>query len=65
MEFWTRRLRPLEKTRQEWFTAENLKLYFEVSKNVLLITGVADVNPDFDPELPYSHEILITHPERI
>ncbi len=47
-------LRPLKQARQEGFTAENLDLYFEVSKNVLLKADVAVVNPDFDPELPYS-----------
>jgi len=37
----------------------------EVSKGVLLKAGVSVVNPDYDPEVPYSQEILITHPERI
>ncbi len=27
--------------------------------------GVAVVNPDYDPDLPYSKEIPITKPERI
>jgi hypothetical protein len=39
--------------------------YFEVAKGVLLNAGVALVNPDYDPDLPYSQEILITKPERI
>jgi hypothetical protein len=65
MKLLTGHLRSLEQTRQEWFTAENLELYFEFSKSVLLKAGVADVSPDFDPEMPYSREILITHPERI
>jgi hypothetical protein len=32
---------------------------------VLLNAGVAVVNPDFDPELPYSQELMITEPARI
>ncbi len=32
---------------------------------MLLKAGVAVLNPDFDPVVPYSQEILITHPERI
>ena len=65
MEFLTGSLRPLEQTRAEWHTAENLKTYFEVVKGVLLKAGVAVPHPDFDPELPYSEELLITKPERI
>jgi hypothetical protein len=32
---------------------------------VFLSAGVAVVNPEYDPELPYSQKILITKPERI
>jgi len=39
--------------------------YFEVARDVLLNSGVAIVNADFDPNVPYSPEILITCPERI
>jgi len=39
--------------------------YFEAAKNVLLKAGVAVVNPHYDPNLPYSQEILITKPARI
>ena len=62
MEFLTGNLRPLEQTRAEWYTAENLQVYFDVSKGVLLDAGVAVLIPDFDPEVPYSQEVLITHP---
>ncbi len=65
IKFLTRSLRPLELTRKEWFTAENLATYFEISKGVLSNTGVAVVNLDYDPNVPYSEEILITKPERI
>ncbi len=32
---------------------------------MLLKAGVAVLNPDFDPELSYSEELIITKPERI
>ena len=63
--FLTGPMRPLEMTRAEWFTAENLAKYYEVAKGVLLKAGVAELNPSYDPSLEYSEEILITHPERI
>jgi len=40
-------------------------MYFDVLNDVLLKAGVAVLNPDFDPEVPCSQEILITHPKRI
>ena len=65
MEFTTGVLRPLEQTRAEWYTPENLAYYFEVARDVLLDAGVAIRNPDYDPNIPYSEEIFIIHPERI
>ncbi len=44
---------------------ENLTTYFEVARDVLLGAGVAIRNPDYDPEVPYSEEIIITRPEWI
>eukprot|EP00873_Tetraselmis_striata_P014248 jgi/Tetstr1/434512/TSEL_023604.t1 len=61
----TGHLRPLEMARHEWQTEQNLADYYEVAKDVLLKAGVARVNPDFQPNVPYSQEILITHPEGI
>ncbi len=55
----------MEQTRIEWYIIENVKIFFDVSKGALLKAGVADLNADFDPELPYSQEIMITKPERI
>ena len=65
MEFTTGKLRPLEQTRAEWHTEENLAAYFDVARDVLLNAGVAELNPEYDPDVPYSEEIIITHPERI
>ena len=65
MGFTTGILRPLEQTRAEWNTEENLETYFEVARDVLLDAGVAVIHPDYDPTVPYSEELLITRPERI
>jgi hypothetical protein len=65
MEFLSGYIRTLEQTRAEWYTAENLQIYFDDSKGVLLKAGVIVLNRDFDPEVPHSQEIMITHPERI
>ena len=65
MEFTTRVLRPLEQTRAEWNTAENLEIYFDVARDVLLDAGVVVMNHAYDPSVPYSEEIIITRPERI
>ena len=61
MEFLTGHLRPLEQTRAEWYTAENLEKYFEVSKGGLLKASVAVANPDYDPMVPHSQAILIIY----
>jgi hypothetical protein len=65
MEFLTGYLRPLGQTRANWYTPEYLKTYFEVAKGVLLKAGVTVLSPEFDPEKPYSEELIITKPERI
>ena len=65
MEFTTGVLRPLEQTRAEWYTPENLAAYFEVAADVLIDAGVAVRNADYEPDIPYSQAIFITHPERI
>ena len=65
MEFLTGHLRPLEMTRAEWYTEDNLKTYFEVAADVFVKAGVAERNPDFDPDTPYSPPIIITKPHRI
>ena len=46
-------LRPLELTRAEWYTEKNLVEYFEIAKDIMLTTGVAKLNPDYDPEAVY------------
>jgi hypothetical protein len=58
-------MRPLELTWTEWYTEKNLIEYFEIAKDVMLTTGVAKINPDYDPDEVYSREITITAPDRI
>lgn len=69
---WLRRMpcltgqqRPLEKTRHEWHTEENLKQYFEVAANVFVKAGVAVRNPNYDPNMPDSEMLIITKPHLI
>ena len=57
--------RPLETTRRQWYSEENLCQYYEVAAGVLIDAGVAELNPDYDPSLPYMERVKITHPERI
>jgi hypothetical protein len=58
-------LRPLEDRRVDWFTDANLVRYFEVARDVLINAGVSKFNPDYDPDEPFSQEIIITAPERL
>jgi hypothetical protein len=63
MEFLTWPLIPLEQTRDKWYTKENLELYFAVARDLLVDAGVAIINPNFDPTIPYSQPRV--QPERI
>ncbi len=65
MEFTTGVLRPLEQARKDWYTVENLTTYFEVAKDMLLGARVVVRNPNYNPLVPYSKELLITDPGRI
>jgi len=58
-------MRPLELTREAWYTENNLADYFDVSKDVLLNAGDAIINPNYDHTEVFSQEILIPHPERV
>ena len=58
-------VRPLEITRSEWLTEENLATYYDVAEGVLLNAGVAVRNTAYVPGEPFSQSILITRPERI
>jgi hypothetical protein len=64
MEFTTCVLRPLEQARSEWYNVENMATYLEVAIDVMLDAGVVVRNPDYDPQVPYSKEIIITRPGR-
>jgi len=59
------KMKPLELTRAKWMTEANLNTYFVTARDLLVNAGVAEMNPDFDPTVPYSHEIIITKPECI
>jgi hypothetical protein len=57
--------RPLEMTRAEWCTLENMDKYIDVTAKVKVRAGVAEVNPNNDPTVEGSEPIFITHPELI
>ena len=57
-------LQPIEATREAWMTPANLLTYYNVAQNVLLESGIAVVNPDFDPDVEYSQPILIPEENR-
>jgi hypothetical protein len=42
-----------------------MEIYFDVARDVLVNAGLAVHNPEFDPDVPYSKELLIVAPERI
>ncbi len=54
--------RPLELTRQEWLSPDNLEKYFKVAAEIMVTAGVAEPNPDYDPTKPYDEVIFITRP---
>ena len=39
-----------------------MMLYYEVLEKVLLDEGIAELNPDFDPLMPYSQKLNILQP---
>ena len=65
MEFTAGILRPLEQARKDWYTVENLATYSELAKDVLLDAGVAARNSDYNLDISYSEEVIISRPERI
>jgi len=38
-------------------------IYFEVARDMLFGAGVAVMNPNYDPTILYSEEIIITRPD--
>mmetsp|Transcript_20914 Transcript_20914/g.35020 ORF Transcript_20914/g.35020 Transcript_20914/m.35020 type:complete len:556 (+) Transcript_20914:920-2587(+) len=74
--FLTGNKRPEELDRAKWCTAKNLLKHYDVVAQALLDAGIAVVNPEFDPLLPYDEDlpaeqqpkcqpIFITDPTRI
>jgi hypothetical protein len=53
--------RPLETTRAQWLSEDNLKSYYDTAAGILVAVTTEDYNADDPASLP----ITITHPERI
>jgi hypothetical protein len=57
--------RPLEMTRAEWCTLENMDKYFDMAAKVMVRAREAEVNSNYDPTVEGSEPLFITHPELI
>jgi hypothetical protein len=55
--------RPLEMTRAEWCTLENMDKYFDMAAKVMVRARVAEVNSNNYPTVEGSEPFFITHPE--
>ena len=51
--------RPLETTREEWLTEENLLKYYEIAAKIMVKAGVAELRPDYDPDVPFCEQLTI------
>ena len=61
----TANLRPLEVTRAQWATPDNVKRHYDMLVEKFLEIGVAVRVTGYDPEKPYAEELKITKPSRI
>ena len=57
--------RDLEASRDTWTTSKNAALHYKVLAEQLCACGAADWNKDFDPKVPNSEQIYITHADLI
>ena len=61
----TAQVKPLEVRRAKWATVENVKQHYDVLADVLVATGLAVVNPDYNPETPRCERLFIIKPSLI
>ncbi|KAL1526897.1 hypothetical protein AB1Y20_015588 [Prymnesium parvum] len=61
----TANLTPLEMTRAQWATPENLKKHYDMLADMLVELKLAVPNPSFDPYKPRDERLHIIKPERI
>ena len=61
----TGNIRPLEVTRAKWATPANVLKHYEMLAEILVETGIAINNPDFDEEKPLSEPVYIIKPGRL
>ena len=61
----TGNIRPLELTRAQWATPENLEHHYAQLAEMMIGLGIAVANPSFDPKKPYDEMVKIVKPGRL
>ena len=73
----TGNFQPIETSRAEWCTPENMKKYYDIAAQVFLDAGIAEKNPKYDPDVPYDftkpydaqplecQPVIVTKPHRL
>mmetsp|Transcript_49990 Transcript_49990/g.130204 ORF Transcript_49990/g.130204 Transcript_49990/m.130204 type:complete len:282 (+) Transcript_49990:248-1093(+) len=61
----TANIRPLEITRAQWATPENVATHYDMLAAKILELELGVRNPHYDPTVPYSEQLKITKPHRI
>ena len=61
----THNIDPLEMDRQRWESSSNMAKYYDVLHNACVGAGIAEENPDYNPEVEGSESCFLTAPERM
>jgi len=61
----TANLKPLELTRAQWATVENVEKHYNMLAELLIDLKLAVPNPSYDPEVKLSERVIIVKPGRI
>jgi len=61
----TANLKPLEVTRAQWATVENIKKHYDMLAEIFVKLNLAVPNPNYDPTVKLSERVIIVKPGRI
>lgn len=61
----TANIRPLEMTRAQWCTPENVQKHYDMVADIILKLNLGVRVEGYDPSVPYMEELKITRPDRI
>lgn len=64
-ELTTGNIRPLEMSRAQWATPENIKQHYDMVADMMVKLKLAEPDPNYDPTVERSVRLRITKPERI